>query len=163
MINFINFNSTFRLRNKIKCREWIIATINSHSNSLIDSNDNYRSSLYEYQVGDINIIFTNDTSIIDLNKKILNHNWTTDIITVDYTVGALISADLFISIDTVKENSKKYNTPFILELHRVIIHGILHLLSFNDSTPQEVQQMRELENSALKQYDLLIPYLKYLS
>ncbi len=98
---------------------------------------------------EISYIFCSDTYILDINREYLNHDYFTDIITFDYCEGNLISGDIFISLDTVRSNAKDYNTSFTEELHRVIIHGILHLIGFKDKTLSEAQLMRQKENDAL--------------
>ncbi len=114
--------------------EWITKIINEYSRI----------------TGDINYLFCDDSYILEVNKRYLNHNYFTDIVTFDYCKSNIISGDLIISIDTVKTNSLLYNTTFTEELLRVIIHGILHLVGFKDHTDDEKKQMRELENKALK-------------
>ena len=104
---------------------------------------------YKNRVGEINFIFCSDNYILDINKKYLNHNYFTDIITFDNCVNNLISGDVFISIDTVKKNSKEYKNAFFEELNRVIIHGILHLVGFNDYTEKEQIEMTKQENKCL--------------
>ncbi len=104
---------------------------------------------YNSFLGSITYIFCNDDYILDINKQYLNHNYYTDIITFDYCENNTVAGDLFISIDTVLSNSHKFKTPFKEELHRVIIHGILHLLGFKDKTEEEAQIMRDKENLAL--------------
>lgn len=98
---------------------------------------------------DVNIIFCSDTYLLDINRKFLNHNYFTDIITFDYCVDSCISGDLFISVDSVRENSIFYNTLFDNELNRVIVHGILHLVGFDDHTEEEVTVMRGKEDCYL--------------
>lgn len=98
------------------------------------------------KLGDINIIFCSDPYILDINIKFLNHSYYTDIITFDYCEDNVISGDLFISIDTVRDNASYYGSDFSEELNRVMVHGILHLVGFNDHTPEEQKIMREKEN-----------------
>lgn len=104
-------------------------------------------------VGDINVIFCSDAYILELNNKYLNHNYFTDIITFDYCVGNMLSGDLFISVDTVKENSLFYNTSFEEELFRVIVHGVLHLIGYDDHTEEEKKIMRFKEDFYLQLKD----------
>ncbi len=104
---------------------------------------------YNFLLGPINYIFCNDDYILDINKKYLNHDYYTDIITFDYCEDKTISGDLFISLDTVLSNSQAFNTSYSHELHRVIVHGVLHLLGFKDKTNQEALEMRKLEDKAL--------------
>ncbi len=100
-------------------------------------------------LGSINYIFCNDDYILDINKQYLNHDYYTDIITFDYCDNKIISGDLFISLDTVLSNSKKFSTTYNQELYRVIIHGILHLLGFKDKSEEEAAEMRNQEELAL--------------
>ena len=87
--------------------------------------------------------------MLNVNKQYLSHDYYTDIITFNYCVEDTISGDLFISIDRVEEYSKQNNIPFLQEINRVIVHGILHLCGFNDKTPIEKKKMRQLENKFL--------------
>lgn len=105
-------------------------------------------------VGDISYIFCSDDKILEVNKQYLNHDYYTDIITFDYSEGNIISGDLFISLDTVRSNSEKYNTDYSEELLRVIIHGILHLCGFKDKTKKDEQIMREKENESIQDLQL---------
>ncbi len=105
---------------------------------------------YNKKVGDISYLFCNDEKILEINRQYLSHDFYTDIITFDYSEGNKISGDIFISLDTVRSNSQKYQTDFIEELHRVIIHGILHLCGIDDKTEADAKKMRQAENNALK-------------
>ena len=104
-------------------------------------------------VGNINVVFCSDSYLLRINREYLRHDYFTDIITFDCTEEErgrkVISGDLMISIDTVRQNSAKYNVPFDNELARVIIHGILHLLGYGDKTPAEATKIRELEDRYL--------------
>ena len=110
------------------------------------------ASSYNKKIGDIAYIFCSDEKILEINIQYLNHDYYTDIITFDYSKGNIISGDLFISLDTVKSNAEKFEVNYAEELHRVIIHGILHLCGLNDKSPEEELIMREKENEALKIY-----------
>jgi rRNA maturation RNase YbeY len=110
-------------------------------------------AFYEKRTGDINYIFCSDDEILRINKQYLNHDYYTDIITFDYTENDIISGDLFISLDTVKSNAEELGTDYQEELHRVMIHGILHLCGFKDKTTEEGKLMRKREDEAL----LLLP------
>ena len=101
------------------------------------------------RIGEISIIFCSDNYILDVNQKYLQHDYFTDIITFDYTEGDTISGDLFISLDTVRTNSEQFATAYDEELHRTIIHGILHLCGINDKGPGEREIMEAAENRAL--------------
>ena len=109
----------------------------------------YVAATYGKKVGDVNYIFCNDERILEVNREYLQHDYYTDIITFDYTEGDTISGDLFISLDTVKSNSEQFATEYDEELHRTIIHGILHLCGINDKGPGEREIMEAAENKAL--------------
>ena len=134
MILFTNDDSvSFNLKNKRFIKSWIKDIIQQNKKDL----------------GDINYIFCSDEKILEINKEFLKHDYYTDIISFDYCEVNKINGDIFISIDTVKSNSIKYKTEFIEELHRVIIHGVLHFLGFKDKTKTDAEKMREAENKAL--------------
>ena len=101
------------------------------------------------KVGDIAYIFCNDEKILEVNRQYLQHDYYTDIITFDYDEDDVISGDLFISLDTVRTNAEQVGATYEEELHRVIIHGILHLCRINDKGPGEREIMEENENKAL--------------
>lgn len=101
-------------------------------------------------MGDVTYVFVNDDYLLDINQRFLNHDYYTDIITFDYCENNLISGDLLISIDRVVENSQILKIDFHQELHRVILHGILHLCGYKDKTMEEEIAMRDLENKYLK-------------
>lgn len=102
------------------------------------------------KIGAINVIFCSDNYILDVNMKYLQHDYFTDIITFDYCEGDVLSGDLFISIDSVRENASFYGTEFADELNRVIVHGILHLVGYDDHTEEEISVMRAKENYYLE-------------
>jgi len=104
---------------------------------------------YGQKTGDIAYIFCSDSEILRINNQYLNHDYYTDIITFDYSENGIIAGDIFISVDTVKSNSEKFKTAFNDELHRVIIHGILHLLGFKDKSNEEEKEMRKKEDECL--------------
>lgn len=107
--------------------------------------------LNNYQTGHLCLVFCSDDYLLEVNKKFLNHDYYTDIVTFDYSESNTISGDLIISIDRVKENANSHESTFHLELYRVIIHGVLHLLGFNDKTETQKRKMRALENLYLEQ------------
>jgi len=107
------------------------------------------ASSYEKKVGEIAYIFCSDEKILEVNKEYLQHDYYTDIITFDYCEDNVISGDIFISLDTVKSNSEQFNTSYNDELHRTIIHGILHLCGINDKGEREREIMEAEENKAL--------------
>ena len=106
---------------------------------------------FNKKAGDITYIFCSDAEILRINQSYLNHDYYTDIITFDYSEGDKLSGDLFISLETVKTNSEKFKTNYEDELHRVMIHGVLHLCGYNDKTPKEKKIMRAKEDEALRQ------------
>ena len=107
------------------------------------------AACYGKRVGEIAYIFCSDDKILEVNQQYLQHDYYTDIITFDYTEGNKISGDLFISLDTVRTNAETFHTDYNEELHRTIIHGILHLCGINDKGPGEREIMEENENRAL--------------
>lgn len=131
-ISFTN-QISFLFKNKIKIKQWIKDIVTREDKKL----------------GEISYIFCDDNKILEVNKQYLSHDYFTDIITFDYVEKDIISGDIIISIDRVKENSKSFNSSFEDELHRVIIHGVLHLIGYNDKTDKEQQLMREKENECL--------------
>ena len=106
---------------------------------------------YDRSVGSVNYIFCSDEVILKVNREFLQHDYYTDIITFDYSTSESISGDIYISLETVETNAHKYNNNFMEELHRVIIHGILHLCGVNDKSAEEEQTMRAAEDDALAQ------------
>lgn len=102
------------------------------------------------RIGDIAIIFCSDGYLLDVNRKYLGHDYFTDIITFDYCEGERLSGDLFISVDSVRENAIEYGTEFGNELNRVMVHGLLHLIGYDDHTEEDVKTMREKENQYLE-------------
>ena len=104
---------------------------------------------YERRVGEVNYIFTDDENILAINRQFLGHDYYTDIITFDYTQGHILGGDLYISLDTVGSNAQLVGATYEEELHRVIIHGILHLCGINDKGPGEREIMEAAENRAL--------------
>ncbi len=139
MIAFQNIDVRFRLKNRRKISSWIKDTIVSENKS----------------IGDIAIAFCSDKYLLEMNIKYLKHNTLTDIITFDYsTENRIISGDIAISIDRVKENANTYKCEFLNELHRIIIHGVLHLLGYEDKTPDQKMKIRSKENYYLTLLDV---------
>jgi len=121
---------SFRLKNIKKIKSWIEKSI----------------ALERGIVGDLNYIFCSDTYLHKINLEYLKHDTLTDIITFDYSEKKQISGDIFISIDRIKENALKFNQSTDIELNRVLIHGVLHLLGYKDKTPKEKETMRAKED-----------------
>ena len=101
------------------------------------------------EVGDITFVFCDDNYLHKINKEFLDHDTYTDIITFDYSVGNEIVSEIYVSTDRVEENAKKYKQTFENEIHRVMIHGVLHLCGYNDKLAEEKQIMRDKENHYL--------------
>jgi len=134
MIQFITEEVKMPAIDKSKVKNWIKAVAES----------------YGRKTGDVSYIFCNDERILQVNNQYLQHDYYTDIITFDYSTATTISGDIFISLDTVKSNSETFGTDYSTELHRIIIHGILHLCGNDDKTPELRKLMTEKENAALK-------------
>ena len=137
MINF-NYETDFNLKNETTTEKWILEAVDEEG----------------FEVGEINYIFCNDEYLHKINVEFLQHDTLTDIISFDYTLGKLIGGDIFISIERVKDNAKDFNVSFEEELHRVLIHGILHYMGYKDKTDEEKQLMRAKENYYLKSVNL---------
>ncbi len=139
MVSYYFEDTDFRLKAKTRIKYWL---------KLVAESEVYR-------LGNVSVIFCSDNYILDINQRFLQHDYFTDIITFDYSEGDRISGDLFISVDSVRENSLEYGTEFEDELHRVIVHGILHLIGYDDHTEEDVRVMRAKENYYLSLYDLI--------
>jgi rRNA maturation RNase YbeY len=107
------------------------------------------ASAHGYKVGEIGYLFCDDEHILAVNREYLQHDYYTDIITFDYCEDDVLNGDLVISLDTVRSNAELFHKDYDEELHRVIIHGILHLCGQNDKGPGEREQMEAAENKAL--------------
>lgn len=104
---------------------------------------------HQRRLGEINYVFCNDEEILATNRQYLQHDYYTDIITFDYSAGALLAGDLYISLDTVRSNAEMLGKSFDDELHRVLVHGVLHLVGINDKGPGEREIMEAAEDAAL--------------
>jgi len=133
MINF-NYEIDFELDSEEQIAKWITDTISSE----------------EYKIEEINYVFCDDAYLHKLNVEFLNHDTLTDIISFDYTIGKILQGDIFISVERVKDNAKDFEATFEEELHRVIIHGILHYCGYKDKTEEDAKVMREKENHYLQ-------------
>ena len=107
------------------------------------------ASNYGKRVGEVGYLFCDDAKILEVNREFLQHDYYTDIITFDYCEGDVLNGDIVISLDTVRSNAEMLGKDYDEELHRVIIHGILHLCGLHDKAPGEREQMEAAENSAL--------------
>lgn len=108
------------------------------------------AATYGRKVGEIGYLFVDDEKILEVNREYINHDYYTDIITFDYDEGDVINGDIVISLDTVRTNAEKFHKTFDDELHRVIIHGVLHLCGINDKGPGERAIMEAAEDKALE-------------
>jgi len=134
MISF-NYETDFKLENETQVSDWI-------SNTILRE---------DYKIGEINYIFCDDDYLHKINVKFLDHDTLTDIISFDYSVGKELHGDIYISIERVLDNAKDFNVDFVEELHRVIIHGILHYCGYKDKTDKDIKLMRSKENYYLSE------------
>ena len=132
MISF-NYETKFEIEDEAKVSHWISTTIVSEN----------------CKVGEINYIFCDDAYLHKLNVEFLEHDTLTDIISFDQSVGKELHGDIYISIERVADNAKDYNVDVSEELHRVMIHGVLHYCGFKDKTDEDAKLMREKENHYL--------------
>ncbi len=139
-IYFSSENLDFELENESKVKKWISAVVNAQNS----------------RVGNINYLFCDDAYLININRTYLNHDTYTDIITFDYVEGNVVSGDIMISVERVKENATLFSTTFEQELHRVVIHGVLHLLGQADKTDEEATEMRKKEEAALALWNTIV-------
>ena len=130
MVRYYCEDIKFEFKNKLANNRWLRMVAGSEIKTL----------------GDISIIFCSDNYILDVNIRYLHHDYFTDVITFDYCEGNKLSGDLFISIDSVRENAIEFGTEFDEELHRVIVHGLLPLIGYDDHTPEDQKVMREKED-----------------
>ena len=138
-ISFAVEEIKFDLKEKKRIKQWI---------STIVKNQKKR-------VGEIGYLFCGDEYLLTVNQEYLNHDTYTDIITFDYVEGNVISGDIMISVERVQENAAKFGVSFERELHRVIIHGVLHLLGNADKSDAEAAAMRQKEDEALSILDTI--------
>lgn len=132
MIDFA-YQNDFKLENEAAVASWISSVISSEG----------------FAEGDISYVFCDDAYVHDLNKEFLDHDTLTDIISFDYSMGTQIHGEIYISVDRVTENADAFETGFLNEMHRVIIHGILHYCGYKDKTEGEAALMRSKEEEAL--------------
>lgn len=130
MIKYFSEGIDFDLKGKLANNRWLRFVAEAEAKRL----------------GDVNIIFCSDPYILDVNIKYLGHDYFTDIITFDYVEGNTLSGDLFISVDSVRDNASFYGTEFPVELRRVMVHGLLHLIGYDDHTPEQQKTMRSKED-----------------
>ena len=134
-IDFV-YNTDFVLSNKEQVSDWVLRVINSKG----------------YKLGNLVYAFFNDEGLKDLNIRFLKHDYYTDVISFDETADQVVSGNIAISVDRVKENATQIGVDFKEELHRVMIHGVLHFIGFNDKTSSEKKEIREQEALALSMF-----------
>ena len=139
-ISFSNNNITFNLKLKSELKTWIKSIIEKEKRTL----------------GNLNYTFVSDESLLKINIDYLKHNTYTYIITFNYNEGKKVSGDVFISVDRVKENAQEFDVSFEEELHRVIIHGVLHLCDYKDKTKADAEVMRKTENRSLNKLKVIL-------
>lgn len=139
MIRYFTEDIKFEFKDKLSNNRWLRLVASSEVKKL----------------GDINIIFCSDNYILDVNMKYLQHDYFTDIITFDYCEGNVLNGDLFISVDSVRENASYYGTEFPDELKRVMVHGILHLIGYDDHSEEDIKVMRSKEEYYLSLRNVL--------
>ncbi|WP_297806150.1 rRNA maturation RNase YbeY [uncultured Polaribacter sp.] len=132
MITF-NYETYFELKSEILLKNWIENVVAEE----------------DFSIGEINYIFCDDDYLHKLNVEFLQHDTLTDIISFDNTLGKLISGDIYISVERVRDNAKDFKVSFLDELHRVMIHGVLHYMGYKDKSEKEKIKMRNAENTAL--------------
>jgi len=135
MIEF-HYKTGFSLENEDKYSDWLNAVVESENGVL----------------NQIDYVFCSDEEVLEMNKKFLNHDTYTDILTFDYTEDNVIGGDIFISVDRVKDNAKIFNISLEEEVLRVMAHGVLHLFGFKDKTKEEVVIMRQKENEKIMMF-----------
>lgn len=140
MVRYFNEDIVFVLKQKRINNKWLSIVAGSELKKL----------------GNINYIFCSDNYILDVNIKYLGHDYFTDIITFDYCENDVLNGDLFISIDTVRENADFYRTTFEQELNRVMVHGVLHLIGYDDHKEEDIKVMRAKEDYYLKVKEQLV-------
>jgi probable rRNA maturation factor len=136
MISFSTVEINFNLKNKRKVKAWIKSILDTEKKT----------------AGDITYIFCNDNYLGSINEKYLKHDTLTDIITFDYSEKGILSGDIFISIERVKENAESFKTGFDAELGRVMAHGVLHLSGYKDKTANDKKEMRSKEDFHLSSF-----------
>jgi len=134
-IDFV-YNTDFELSNKEQVSDWVLRVINSKG----------------YKLGNLVYAFFNDEDLKDLNVRFLRHDYYTDVISFDESSDQVVSGNIAISVDRVKENATQIGVDFEEELHRVMIHGVLHFIGFNDKTSSEKKEIREQEALALSMF-----------
>jgi rRNA maturation RNase YbeY len=140
-IHFFREEVSDKISNQAKVKKWISSACKKEG----------------FKMDEVNYIFCNDSYLLKINQDFLNHDNFTDIITFDYSEGKVISGDIFISLERIKDNSKKFSASFSKELHRVMIHGVLHLMGYSDKTAKQKGIMRKKEDEYLSLWETNVP------
>lgn len=135
MVSF-NYETSFELKGENLLEYWIDTVVSEEG----------------FSIGEINYIFCDDAYLHKLNVEFLQHDTLTDVISFDNTLGKLISGDIYISVERVTDNAKDFKVSFLEELHRVMIHGVLHYMGYKDKSEEEKLKMRNAENKALSEF-----------
>ena len=133
MIHYYNEDSEFLPKKRTYLTDWIKSVIHDQGKKL----------------GELNFIFCSDAHLITINRQYLQHDDYTDIITFDYCEAKKVIGDIFISVDRIKENAEKFKVSFDTELHRVMVHGVLHLCGYKDKSPEDKKKMTQMEDQSL--------------
>ena len=139
MVRYYNDSTNYRLRKKRRVAAWLRSVAEEEG----------------YALGDVTYIFCSSAVHRQMNIDYIGHDYFTDIITFDYCEGDKLSGDMFISVDSVRENSFEYGTEFSDELNRVIVHGVLHLIGYDDHNDEDIAIMRQKENYYLSLRELV--------
>ena len=137
MINYFFEDTNFKFNKRRATSKWLKSAI----------------ALENKKLGNISIIYCSDDYLLEINKQYLSHDYYTDVITFNYCEGDLISGDIFISVDTIKANAEEYGASFDNELCRVMVHGILHLIGYDDDCESNQLIMKQKEDFYLERYD----------
>ncbi|MDR3350394.1 MAG: rRNA maturation RNase YbeY [Prevotellaceae bacterium] len=139
MLSFYSLSSPPHILRRRRVKKWLTALAEAENR----------------RVGEVSIIFCSDEELLALNRRYLQHDYFTDVLTFDYSDGNRLSGDIFISCDTVRANARDYSQPFDGELRRVMAHGLLHLCGYRDATVSQQRAMRAKENHYLAQWNLM--------
>lgn len=134
-INYFSEKPEFKFKNKRKTTNWLKEVISANHKVL----------------GELSFIFCTDEQLLEINQTYLKHFYLTDVITFNYNIREIINGDIYISVDRISENASIFGVSFDSELHRIMVHGVLHLLGYNDKTKKQEKEMRALEDFYLKE------------
>jgi rRNA maturation RNase YbeY len=135
MVTF-NYETNFKLKDENLLEFWVDSVVLKHG----------------FTIGEINYIFCDDAYLHKLNVEFLQHDTLTDVISFDNTLGKLVNGDIYISVERVEDNAKDFKVSFVDELHRVMIHGVLHYMGYKDKSENDIKEMRSAEDVALSEF-----------